>query len=324
MAQETPPPCTLDDKILTSIAEFDPLTDLTTSNESSTSINTTTAAAAAAAAATVGTAKKDSSDWMLQFETPAPQRSKVADMLTARRSRIEGTSRPSMLDLSFEFATPRSAPTYSERDMERIRADAEVKAEEQVAQVRHELEKYQKALSKETQTKKQLESLMNEFEATMKRMIDDSKNERANYSTTMATITEERDLLQDHMTKVEHAFEELKKRYNMRKTENEALRRDQDTLLKTIERLESDNGIYKERFDKLKAHAEEQLDYANVTLAEIRIEHEKELATLRATNLRMETRVKQLESTVETKTRENTDLMKLCDDIISRVEGGIA
>jgi hypothetical protein len=41
----------------------------------------------------------------------------------------------------------------------------------------------------------------------------------------MAIITEERDLLQDHVTKVEQAFEELKKRYEMRKSENEKMQK---------------------------------------------------------------------------------------------------
>ncbi|RKP22264.1 hypothetical protein SYNPS1DRAFT_26064 [Syncephalis pseudoplumigaleata] len=171
-------------------------------------------------------ARKDHSDWMLQFETPLASRTNLSEQLTARRSRLgRPTPKAAILDLSFEFATPRSVPTYSERDVELIRQKAEAEAEAQIAKVRHELDEYQKALSKEAKSKQQMEAIMNEFETTMSKMIDDAKQERANYSTNMAIITEERDLLQDHVAKVEQAFEELKKRYDMRKAENEKLQK---------------------------------------------------------------------------------------------------
>ncbi|KAI8050981.1 transforming acidic coiled-coil-containing protein-domain containing protein [Syncephalis plumigaleata] len=320
MAQETPPPRNLDDQVLTSISEFDPLAD--TKEMTSPTKSTKEVTPKPSNTATV---KKDQSDWMLQFETPMPQRIKLQEQLTARRTRLNRTTpKLSVLDLSFEFATPRSAPTYSERDVEMIRAKAEAEAEEQIAKVRHELEQYQNALSKETKTKQQMETIMNEFETTMNRMINDAKKERANYSTNMAIITEERDLLQDHVTKVEQAFEELKKRYEMRKSENEKMQKEQENLRKMIETLKSDNLIYKERFDKLEEHAEAQLEHANVTLKEMRAEYKKKVDSLQATNLKAEVQVKQLESLVATKTKENEDLMKLCEDIISRVEGGIA
>jgi F420-0:gamma-glutamyl ligase len=57
---------------------------------------------------------------------------------------------------------------------------------------------------------------------------------------------------------------------------------------------------------------------------EMRAEHKKKIDALQATNLKAEVQVKQLESLIATKTKENEDLMKLCEDIISRVEGGIA
>jgi F420-0:gamma-glutamyl ligase len=56
----------------------------------------------------------------------------------------------------------------------------------------------------------------------------------------------------------------------------------------------------------------------------MRAEHKKKIDALQATNLKAEVQVKQLESLIATKTKENEDLMKLCEDIISRVEGGIA
>jgi predicted RNase H-like nuclease (RuvC/YqgF family) len=59
---------------------------------------------------------------------------------------------------------------------------------------------------------------------------------------------------------------------------------------------------------------------ANTTLAEMRAEYEKELSTLRTAVMRAEARIKQLETTVENKSKENAELIKLCDELIAKVE----
>jgi hypothetical protein len=126
MAQETPPPRNLDDQILTSLSEFDPLAD-------TKEITSPTKSAKLTPQPSTTAVRKDRSDWMLQFETPMPQRIKLQEQLTARRTRLNRTTpKLSVLDLSFEFATPRSAPTYSERDVEMIRAKAEAEVSKSV------------------------------------------------------------------------------------------------------------------------------------------------------------------------------------------------
>jgi predicted nuclease with TOPRIM domain len=52
-----------------------------------------------------------------------------------------------------------------------------------------------------------------------------TKAEKTKLTTEMALLTEERDQLRDHIQNIEKAFEELRQRYEARKTENEELRK---------------------------------------------------------------------------------------------------
>ena len=80
-------------------------------------------------------------------------------------------------------------------------------------------------------------------------------------------------------------------------------------------RLEEDLGLSNERFDKLRQHAEDKLQEANVEIARVRSGYEKEVVHLRAKVSRLEVKVSGLERGLEMKVKENEELLKICDDL---------
>uniref|UniRef100_A0A3Q3WSW0 Transforming acidic coiled-coil-containing protein C-terminal domain-containing protein n=1 Tax=Mola mola TaxID=94237 RepID=A0A3Q3WSW0_MOLML len=77
-----------------------------------------------------------------------------------------------------------------------------------------------------------------------------------------------------------------------------------------------------QRYQTLKAHAEEKISQANKEIAEMRSENKAELSALQVQLRREQLRVQSLEKTLEQKEKEADELTKLCDELISKVQKG--
>ncbi|VFV20416.1 transforming acidic [Lynx pardinus] len=75
-----------------------------------------------------------------------------------------------------------------------------------------------------------------------------------------------------------------------------------------------------QRYQALKAHAEEKLQCANEEIAQVRSKAQAEALAFQASLRKEQTRVQSLEKTVEQKTKENEELTRICDDLISKME----
>ena len=73
-----------------------------------------------------------------------------------------------------------------------------------------------------------------------------------------------------------------------------------------------------ERYEVLKADANEKLSKANVKLAEIQGSREAEILKLRSLLKKAELEVTSLDTKVEKLGRENEELTKICDELISK------
>ena len=80
--------------------------------------------------------------------------------------------------------------------------------------------------------------------------------------------------------------------------------------------------LKEERFEKLRSHAEGKIKAANKQLESINRARSLEVAKLEAMVKKEETKLKSLEVTLMEKDRENSELSKICDELISKVERG--
>ena len=74
-----------------------------------------------------------------------------------------------------------------------------------------------------------------------------------------------------------------------------------------------------ERYEVLKTDAESRLKDANDKMVEVRKSKEAEIARLTAMLRKAEMNVILLQRTADEKDRENKELTKICDDLISKV-----
>lgn len=87
-----------------------------------------------------------------------------------------------------------------------------------------------------------------------------------------------------------------------------------------ISALQTDLGNADRRYDALRKHAEDKLNEANEELHRLKTTLEIELSATRAKLHKTELKVSGLESTVDSKTKENGELMAICDELIQKID----
>jgi predicted nuclease with TOPRIM domain len=79
--------------------------------------------------------------------------------------------------------------------------------------------------------------------------------------------------------------------------------------------LEEENDELKDRFQQLKAHAQEKLKEANEEIANMQKSLENELTAMKVRVKRLEMENSALERNLEGKTLENVELLAICDNL---------
>uniref|UniRef100_A0A3B3U6F9 Transforming acidic coiled-coil-containing protein C-terminal domain-containing protein n=1 Tax=Poecilia latipinna TaxID=48699 RepID=A0A3B3U6F9_9TELE len=77
-----------------------------------------------------------------------------------------------------------------------------------------------------------------------------------------------------------------------------------------------------QRYQTLKAHAEEKINLANEEIAEVRSKYKAEVSALQAQLRREQLKTQSLEKSLDQKEKEVEELTKLCDELISKVQKG--
>ncbi|KAJ3408933.1 Transforming acidic coiled-coil-containing protein 3 [Chytriomyces hyalinus] len=227
----------------------------------------------------------------------------------------------SMYELHSVFSTPNSFPKYSERDIAAIRMEITLKFEKEFELAQLEIQDLERQRNQALDGTRKIQGTLKEWEAFMKEMIakkeaDDARTrqETAQLRLALEKSNAERDArakeLEDMNTRVRQLRFDIEDERDAAKKALLALQQDGDDRVRLIE----------DRYEVLKAHAEEKLQEANIEIARVRAGLEKEIAALRVKISRSELHVASLEKTVESKVAENAELTKICDDLLMQIE----
>lgn len=104
-----------------------------------------------------------------------------------------------------------------------------------------------------------MKNVVNEFEAAMAKMIDDSRQDKERHTILMEKMTDERNRVQTELKTVESAFKDLRVRHEETKTLTEQYRKNETVLRQTIEKIQLDVKSSEQRVTAVKDHAEKKL-----------------------------------------------------------------
>ncbi|NXB80119.1 TACC3 protein, partial [Donacobius atricapilla] len=205
---------------------------------------------------------------------------------------------------------------YSQKDM-----DAAVEAVKREVQEKElEIQKWNKKYNKLHMEYKEMGKIVAEFEQTITQIMEDAQKQKETSKKEIQKLMEEKQQAISDLNSMEKSFSELFKRLEKQKDALEGYHRNEEVLKKCAEDYLARIKKEEQRYQALKAHAEEKLQQANEEIAQVRSKVKSETAALQATLRKEQMRIQSLERSLEQKTKENDELTKICDDLILKME----
>ncbi|NXX84455.1 TACC3 protein, partial [Urocolius indicus] len=205
---------------------------------------------------------------------------------------------------------------YSQRDMD---AAVEMVTRE-VQEKQLEIQEWKNKYDKLNTEYKEMGKIIAEFEGTITQIMEDAQKQKELSKKEIQKIVEEKQQVISDLNSMEKSFSELFKRFEKQKEVLEGYHKNEEALKKCAEEYLARIKKEEQRYQILKAHAEEKLHQANEEIAQVRSKAQSETAALQASLRKEQMRIQSLERTLEQKTKENDELTKICDDLILKME----
>ncbi|CAL8272855.1 unnamed protein product [Merluccius merluccius] len=204
---------------------------------------------------------------------------------------------------------------YSQKDMDAavamVRAEAKEKEEEFTL-------KYEKLYEDGQEMRK----IISEFELTIANILADREKDRTVAQAKLSEAEKEKEQLSMDLNAMEISFSELFKRLEKYKGVLEGYKKNEEILKGCAQEYLARIKKEEQRYQTLKAHAEEKITKANEEIGEVRSKFKAEVSGLQAQLRREQLKSQSLEKNYDQKVKEAEELTNLCDELIAKVQKG--
>lgn len=157
-----------------------------------------------------------------------------------------------------------------------------------------------------------------EYERSLKQFAEEKSQAEDNAKTSVIAIIAERDQVVEEIATIQKAFGDLHRRVEKSKEIIESLRKNEEVLKKSAEEYQAQLRRQDEKYQGLKTLAETKLIKIAEETEVLKRTSEGEMTRLQAALKRSELQIKSLESQLQQKVRENTELTKICDELLGK------
>lgn len=206
---------------------------------------------------------------------------------------------------------------FQEGLLQRDRRHAELEAQLEAQQ--REIEKLREELRVRKESEEQMKQVLKEYEKTISELIADKERDKNKLEEEIAKMQAEKDQAVDDLQNVESAFADVHRKYERTKQVVEGFKKNEEQLKHYVAEYKLKLKNQDQRYELLKAHAEEKLEEANREIDNISRGQDAEIAKLTAMLKKTEMKASSLERTVDQKNKENQELTTICDDLIAKV-----
>ncbi|XP_023363467.1 transforming acidic coiled-coil-containing protein 3 [Otolemur garnettii] len=166
----------------------------------------------------------------------------------------------------------------------------------------------------------ELGKIMDRFEEVVYQAMEEAQKQKDLAQAEIQKVLKEKEQLIADLNSMEKSFSDLFKRFEKQKEVIEGYRKNEESLKRCVEEYLVKIDKEGQRYQALKAQAEEKLKLANEEIAQVRSKAKAEALALQASLRKEQMRSHSLEKMVEQKTKENDELTRICDDLISKME----
>eukprot|EP01135_Chromosphaera_perkinsii_P011663 Nk52_evm1s2473 gene=Nk52_evmTU1s2473 len=214
---------------------------------------------------------------------------------------------------------------YTQADVDEIIDKERKRAAEEAGLGAVEFEKLVKELEGQLEAEKaknlELKSVLDQFESTISKMIDDGDKLKAQHIQEITELRKEKEGVSEDLQSVETSFGDLYRRYEKLKEMIESYKSNETILKDSVAAVKKDLENSEQRYEALKKHAEDKIQSANEDIERVKENNRSEIAVLRAKLLKAESRAKTCEHQLEAKEKENAELLGICDELIAKLDG---
>lgn len=191
--------------------------------------------------------------------------------------------------------------------------------EQALSQREAEIQRLKEDLRVKRESEEQMKQVLKEYEKTISELISDKEREKSDLEEEVRKLAGERDQASEDLKNVETAFADVHRKYERTKQVVDGFKNNEEKLKKYVEEYQIKLRKQDQKYELLKAHAEEKLEEANREIDNTSRSQDAEIAKLTAMLKKTEMKANSLERTVEQRSRENAELTTICDDLIAKV-----
>ncbi|KAH8307756.1 hypothetical protein KR044_012676 [Drosophila immigrans] len=180
-----------------------------------------------------------------------------------------------------------------------------------------------KRITDKDKTNTKLNGVIEAYEKAIAELIHDKEQLVQNHDREMQEVQTDRDSNYHHLTSLETTFSDLHVKYEKSKEMTSHLKQIEENLLDEKKKLQEKLRQQEQRYEQMKSHAMQQMEIANKKLATISKEHTDEVKKLKALLKKEEVSRISTAEQLQQKSRENADLLKICEELIyDKGQGG--
>ncbi|XP_046868287.1 transforming acidic coiled-coil-containing protein 3 isoform X2 [Drosophila willistoni] len=180
-----------------------------------------------------------------------------------------------------------------------------------------------KRITEKDKMNSKLNGVIEAYEKAIAELISEKEQLVQDYDRQLQEVQTDRDANYHHLTSLETTFSDLHVKYEKSKEMTLHLRQVEETLLAEKKQTAENLQLQEQRYEKMKSHAMQQLEIANKKLDSCNRERADEVKKLKALLKKEEVSRVSTAEQLQQKSRENADLLKICEELIyGKGQGG--
>ncbi|XP_053665190.1 uncharacterized protein LOC128714339 [Anopheles marshallii] len=174
-----------------------------------------------------------------------------------------------------------------------------------------------KRITEKDKTISKMSNVVEAYERTIAELISEKEILIRNHEVECESLKQDNEINAQHLESLEKTFSNLYAKYERMKKNAIKYKENEDKLLEKVLKLEECLRAQEQRYEKMKSHAMSQLEIANTKIDEALRNHSQESAKLKAQIKKEELYRISINEQLIQKSKENEELVKICDELIS-------
>ncbi|XP_062533495.1 transforming acidic coiled-coil-containing protein 2 isoform X3 [Armigeres subalbatus] len=189
--------------------------------------------------------------------------------------------------------------------------------QKKLADAEHREEALLKRITDKDKTISKMSGVVEAYERAIADLITQKEQTTQSYEKTCEALKADSDINAEHLESLEKTFSDLHAKYERMKVITDDYKEREEELVNERNRFEESLRMQEKRYENMKSHAMTQLDIANNKLADLVRNHAQEVTKLKALLKKEEIYRASVNEQLSQKSRENEELVKICEELIN-------